>query len=240
MITTRLYFIDSYQFKAQAVILGSGKDDVGPYVILDQTIFHPQGGGQPSDQGELVGKMGSIPIHKVKAVEEEIRHYTSFEDNSWVGEEVQCTIDPKMRLYHAKLHSGGHLVSNIVEKLYPHLKPIKGHHFPDSSYVEFKASKGTTQDISLELIQQDLEQAIQEDLSITISQVNPDQLKEFCPDLGYEIKSAEKIRLSRIGEFPHSPCGGTHVKTLQDLKGLTVTKYKIKEGTLKISYVLAI
>lgn len=38
---------------AEAVVLGVVEDEArGPAVILDRTIFHPQGGGQPSDRGE--------------------------------------------------------------------------------------------------------------------------------------------------------------------------------------------
>ncbi|CAN0443996.1 unnamed protein product, partial [Scytosiphon promiscuus] len=41
---------------AEAKILGVVEDPQGPAVILDRTVFHPQGGGQPSDQGVLAGR----------------------------------------------------------------------------------------------------------------------------------------------------------------------------------------
>ena len=39
--TQRLYFDDTYLFKAQAIVMEVGKDDNGDFVVLDKTIFHP-------------------------------------------------------------------------------------------------------------------------------------------------------------------------------------------------------
>ncbi|CAH1759001.1 11113_t:CDS:2 [Entrophospora sp. SA101] len=49
----RVYYADTYLDKLEVQILERGKDDNGSYVIFDKTIFHPQGGGQPSDEGYL-------------------------------------------------------------------------------------------------------------------------------------------------------------------------------------------
>ena len=51
MSTRRLYFESTYLFESPATILEQAEDEKGSYVVLDQTIFYPQGGGQPSDRG---------------------------------------------------------------------------------------------------------------------------------------------------------------------------------------------
>ncbi len=50
--------------------MGAGQNEVGFFILLDRTIFHPQGGGQPSDQGVLRVADLEIPIHLVKKVGE--------------------------------------------------------------------------------------------------------------------------------------------------------------------------
>ena len=51
--TKRVYYNDTYLDKLEVEILEVGQDKSGSYVIFDQTIFHPQGGGQPADEGYL-------------------------------------------------------------------------------------------------------------------------------------------------------------------------------------------
>lgn len=43
-MTTLLYLEDSYLLYTKASVLKTGKDDKGLFIVLDQTIFYPQGG----------------------------------------------------------------------------------------------------------------------------------------------------------------------------------------------------
>jgi Ser-tRNA(Ala) deacylase AlaX len=51
MQTLLSYFEDTYKFEDHASVVASNKDEFGYFLVLNQTIFYPQGGGQPSDQG---------------------------------------------------------------------------------------------------------------------------------------------------------------------------------------------
>lgn len=62
--TERVYYTNTYLDKLVVKILEVGKDENGSYVICDRIIFHPQGGGQPSDEGYLVNQGGKR--YKVK------------------------------------------------------------------------------------------------------------------------------------------------------------------------------
>jgi alanyl-tRNA synthetase len=98
-------------------------------VVLSSTLFHPQGGGQPSDVGFLrVGGGGdedsSPRVFEVLHVSTdpgsgEIAHVGAFvgdggEANIPVGSRVACEIDAQKRTLHARLHSGGHLCDIAV------------------------------------------------------------------------------------------------------------------------------
>ncbi len=101
MKTHPSYFEDTYKFEGQAIIDAVGKDDNGPFILLNKTLFHPQGGGQPSDCGTLQQGNVIIPIHRVKTVDTMIKHYTDKEYSSLVGQEVRCSLDQERRLTHA-------------------------------------------------------------------------------------------------------------------------------------------
>ena len=53
-MTKLLYLDDTYKFESTGKILKFDNDSKGKFLILDQTIFYPQGGGQPSDSGQII------------------------------------------------------------------------------------------------------------------------------------------------------------------------------------------
>lgn len=236
MTTHLIYFEDTYKFTDRAVIQASNQDENGNFLILNQTIFYPQGGGQPSDQGRIeIGDL-MIPIGKVKSVGSEIRHYTDQDYSHFIGQTGTCLVDQEIRLLHARLHTSGHLISNIIESLYPHWLAIKGHHFPGECYVEFNSKKNSSEEIPIELMNKEIDQLIEKDWFISRDQVSGDKLHVLCPNITYSVPSDQPIRLIRIGDFPFSPCGGTHVNSLKEINDLEITKCKIKKNVMKIYY----
>jgi alanyl-tRNA synthetase len=236
MRTELSYFENTYKFEDEASFMACGKDEMGDFVILDRTLFYPQGGGQPSDQGTIQINEISIPVHFVKTFGAEIRHYTDRNYDALIGKKGLCSIKQVLRLQHARLHSAGHLVSNVVEKIYPEWVGVKGHHFPNECYVEFQSKSVGYPDISIALINEEIQKAIKEDHQLKTDQVPSDILQKICSNLPSMLPVGRQIRIVRFGIFPFSPCGGTHVKSLGELKGLEITKYKLKKNTLRVNY----
>jgi alanyl-tRNA synthetase len=76
--TKRLYLSDTYLFESEARVVGQGKDESERnYIVLDQTIFHPQGGGQICDNGIITdGSLFEAAITDVRGTPTgEIVHY---------------------------------------------------------------------------------------------------------------------------------------------------------------------
>lgn len=108
MKTRRLYYEDSYQRSFRAAVTGTGKDEQGAYVVLDATLFFPEGGGQPADTGYL----GGARVTDVQIREDEIRHYT---DGSFAeGDTAEGVIDWERRFDLMQQHSGEHIVSGRI------------------------------------------------------------------------------------------------------------------------------
>ncbi len=214
METILRYFEDSFQFTAVAEVVKSGSDENGCYVTLTETIFYPQGGGQPYDIGTI---NENLPISSVKWVEGEVRHYTSQAPASLVGQPAFLVIDKERRIANSRLHTAGHLLAHVVETLYPHLKAVKGHHYMDGAYVEFIGH--AAQPVDLERVTDELNDSIAKDLAVASHNSKP-------------------LRLVAIGHFPPQACGGTHVQSLSALGKVTATKKKLKGTTLRISYVI--
>lgn len=111
MQTKRLYYEDAYRKTFTGTVTGTGTDERGDYVLLDQTLFFPEGGGQPADTGILNG----ISVRDVQESGEEIRHYiTRLEASLQTGDSVEGEINWDRRFDLMQQHSGEHIVSGLI------------------------------------------------------------------------------------------------------------------------------
>lgn len=239
MTTILSYFNDTYQFNDTTTLTCCNSDEKGHYLLLNKTLFYPQGGGQPSDSGYIKFGDKIVPIQSVKRVADEIRHYTDNDYSDFQGQSGTVYIDPDKRLLHAKLHTAGHLLSNIVESIYPMCHGVKGHHYPELSYVEFEITGGSLGEFSQVKIDEMILKYIEENHVVVTDELTPEKLQQSPPKFTVNMQDSDQaVRIIRIGDFPFSPCGGTHVKNIAELVGLKVTKIKIKNNILRISYQL--
>jgi cysteine desulfurase len=140
-------------------------EDASAVIVLEQTVAHPQGGGQPADKGRLVWtvlrrSMESLEpervlvaaqlVHVVKSPlpSGEILHVVGPPSVAGPlemalptpGASVLTTLDAEWRAQSARLHSAGHLLDAAMRKLVPSLTPGTGYHFPDRPSVNYSGS----------------------------------------------------------------------------------------------------
>lgn len=133
--------------------------DTTPYILItSETIFHAQGGGQPSDTGTITCSDPDIMfnVHQVRKPDEgAILHMGSLGSSSlsWselvsasekmVGANGRQDIDVPKRLLHSRIHTAGHVIGLAINqlvkegKLPEDLKDGKASHYPGAAFVEF-------------------------------------------------------------------------------------------------------
>lgn len=233
----QLYLKNTYLFEIDTQATECKKDEKDrPYVLLNQTIFYPQGGGQPCDYGKMIGSGFEYTVHDVRQIGEEIRHYIDLPQNSMQDFQgncvVKCIIDQDRRLLNARYHTAGHLLGNIVEKLCPNLKAQKCHAFPGESYIEFQGKEMPNEP----LLSETLKNVMAKNLQTKIFEMDRRQFESTYYKLPYEIPETKKFRIVQIGNYPPIPCGGTHVISLAEIGEILLKKMKQKNGILKISF----
>jgi Ser-tRNA(Ala) deacylase AlaX len=107
-----LYMDDSYLKEAEATIIDI--DESGS-LILDQTLFYPRGGGQPSDTGTMIdtGTNTAYKVLEVTKREGRILHKVEGQGLT-VGNRVRCVLDWDRRYALMKMHTAAHLIDAIL------------------------------------------------------------------------------------------------------------------------------
>lgn len=206
-MTKRVYF-ESDDLSLWTQVRNCSPVEDGTFrVLLAETLFHPQGGGQLSDRGTISG----IPVERVIIEGDEIIHITRQEV---IAGDVLIEIDPAARDLHSRLHSAGHLISGIVDELGWYA--TKGHHWPGEGRVVFER-RDNPQSVTPEFLEMAVNRIISEDA--------PRVLRE---DNG--------VRSVCFGSQSMRNCGGTHVKTAGQVGHIRILKLKEKKGLLSIQY----
>ena len=116
METKRLFDENVMQRECEAVVVRTEPYHEGYAVVLDQTVFFPEGGGQLSDTGTLTAGEKALPVKHVHEKAGEIFHETK--EPLAPGTKVVAKIDWPVRFNHMQQHCGEHMLSYAFYKLF--------------------------------------------------------------------------------------------------------------------------
>ncbi len=121
MKTKRLFKENPYLVSSEAMILESLPFEGHTAVILDRTVFFPEGGGQPWDLGRLTIRTGSCRSYAVIKVienEGEIIHVLDTSEDIPVNSGWLLELDWQRRFDSMQRHTGEHIFTGVFDKLF--------------------------------------------------------------------------------------------------------------------------
>ena len=215
--TRRLYYEDVYKKEFTATVVECREQKKGYAVVLDESAFYPEGGGQPSD----VGTLGDAKVTEVHEKDGELLHYT--DKALEVGAKVEGKIDWARRFDLMQQHSGEHMVSGLIHEAYGY-DNVGFHMGSDTITIDLN---GPLDEVQLAEIERKTNQKIWEDTQIKIIYPTAEELEK----IDYRSKK-ELTGQVRIVEFPGvdiCACCGTHVTHTGEIgmvKLLSVEKFR--------------
>ena len=198
-MTEKCYYEAPYQREFDAEVLRCEKSKKGWDVVLEKTVFYPEGGGQPCDLGVL----GGVQVLEVHERGGEIVHTCSGPLEA--GTTVHGAIDWDRRFDLMQQHSGEHLVSGLVHAKYGY-DNVGFHMGQDSITIDFN---GLIDEEGLREIERQANEAVYANLETDI--FYPD--RETLSTLPYRSKKEleGQVRLVRFPGVDLCACCGTHV-----------------------------
>ncbi|HUD19825.1 MAG TPA: alanyl-tRNA editing protein [Patescibacteria group bacterium] len=236
MKTHAIYLEDSYKKEMNATVLDVMPEGGIRYrVILDETVFYPMGGGQPTDQGALTSDGWTGKVYQALMKEGEIWHYIESPTAPTAGMKVHGVIDWDRRYRHMKIHSGGHVVDFAMFLLGyspKTLMPMKGDH-GKKPFIVYQGTLG--RDIKQELEAKANELIVKKIAFVTAFMPLEELQKEAIylqPGLPSN-KPLRKLTLTGIGSVAD---GGTQVADTSEVGHITVPLITEENGTTVVTY----
>ena len=223
--TKKLYFEDAYLAEFDARVVGRTEIEGKPAVILDQTVFYPEAGGQSCDRGTING----IAVLQVVEDGEAIVHVL---ERAIEADTVHGRVDGPRRFDRMQQHSGQHILSQAFYEV------VKGatmsfHIGDEVSTLEIGIPK--ISDAGLDLVEVRANAVVFEDREIKTYFVPEDRIGTV--PLRKPPKKEGPIRVVEVSGFDYSACGGTHCRRAGEIGLIKVTKADRIRNNLRFEFV---
>ena len=219
-ITSEIFRDNPYKKECEAKILDFGDN----WIILDQTVFYAEGGGQLGDTGLIKAGQQEIQIENTIKEYDLIKHIFNSKFDFEIGDNVTCIIDWDRRYKLMKMHTSLHLLCSLVNA-----KVTGGSVSDGKGRLDFNLDIKPKK----EELKDNLNDLIQGNHDITISWISAQELDKN-PNLVKTMsvlppRTNGSIRMVRIGDnIDYQPCGGTHVKNTSEIGLVEINKVENK------------
>lgn len=222
-MTEKLFYQDSHRSTFTAIVQEVRPSGNGYEIILDRTAFFPEGGGQSSDTGSL----GGVSVSDVQEIDGKIIHYT---DGPLVeGTEVEGGIDWTERFSKMQQHTGEHIVSGLIHKIYGYHN-VGFHLGTDSVTLDFN---GVVPKEKLHEIEQLANEAVAKNLPVQVLYPTDEELSKISYRSKIEIEG--QVRIVVIDGYDVCACCAPHVKQTGEIGLIKLVGMQNYKGGVRIS-----
>ncbi len=233
----------------------------GRRVVLDETYFYPEGGGQPADRGTIEG----IDVTDVQHAGDGVVHELSEVPECSAGETVEGVVDDAVRTYCMRAHTASHLLYGAGRRVLEDLgyggfdisisppddgAESGGDGESEPAAVEGKvrvdfATSTTVDDATLVDLERLTNRAVWEGYDVDWEQL-PREAALSRDDVAFNTKTEEGItgdtvRVVTIEDWDVAACGGTHVRSTTEVGPVTVLERSNPgEGLTRVEFTVGV
>ncbi|TAJ44732.1 alanine--tRNA ligase [Methanofollis fontis] len=231
--TKKLFYDQPVDFEFEAMVI----DYFDGYAVLDQTLFYPEGGGQPSDTGTLVTtesmvrvedtiKLGEVILHRIKG------------GSLKRGDRVKGIVDEERRRSLMRHHTATHLILRAAQQvLGAHIHQAGAQKGSETSRLDIRHFKHITQE-ELNRIEILANGMVMENTPIYISiedRTKAEQKYGFCLYQG-GVPPGRQIRVVQVaGDI--EACAGTHCRSTGEVGPIAILRVEhIQDGIERLEF----
>ncbi|WP_144799397.1 alanine--tRNA ligase [Halorubrum depositum] len=235
--TEKLFYDDQGRTEFEAVVLDVFEREEGYDVVLDQTMFYPEGGGQPADRGQLTVGETTVDVVDVQEEAGVVLHRTDADPGK--GEFVRGQVDgerrDRLRAHHTATHLIGHAARQVLGE---HVRQAGAQKGIDSSRLDVRHYDRITRE-DVKRIERVANELVRDD--VPVRQEWPDR-NEAEAEHGFDlyqggVPPGTNVRLIHVGDADVQACAGTHVDRTGEIGAVKVLKTEpVQDGVERIVF----
>lgn len=197
-MTVLRFYENQYETEYSAVITSVEQENDEYLVTLDQTIFYPEGGGQPADRGWI----NEIPVTHVEKRDGEVIHHLAEKPD---GETALCRLDREHRFDYMQQHTGQHILSAVLYRDLGY-DTVAVHQGEEYTTIEIETE--SIEDDEVRQTEQRAMEIIAGNLPIQSVWIRDEESQGY--DLRREPKVKGDVRVVSLEDYDAVACGGVH------------------------------
>ncbi len=208
-----------------AVLAVRAATDDGPAaVVLAQTPFYAEGGGQIGDRGRLVGRRGSLDVTDTQRDGDAIVHLGVLDGELAADETVRAEVDQERRWAAARNHTATHLLHRALRNVLGEQAKQAGSWVgPDGLRFDFPADAPTPRE-TLTRVEALVNEQVRNNLEVTPTWMSLSEAQSSGADMFFGEKYVpESVRVVACGAFSRELCGGTHLFATGQIGSFRIT-----------------
>lgn len=226
IMTEKIYLENPYLKELSAKVIKKEYSNSKFYVTLNRTIVYPHlSGGQPMDKATI----GDSKVIDVYEEDGNIIHVLEDNINSNI---VNITIDWNTRFDHMQQHTGQHLLSAAIYRLY-NANTIGMHIGRDYVYIDVAIPELTNEDV--EKIERFANERIYSNFAVKTYEVENKDIPSI--PLRKPPTVDKNIRIVEIENVDITPCAGTHVRNIGEVGIVKIRKWEKYKGNTRIEFI---
>jgi alanyl-tRNA synthetase len=235
--TKKLFYDEPTRMNFEAVVL----DVFDNHIVLDSTLFYPEGGGQPADHGTMFIEDVLHNVIDVQGVDGVVVHIIEDSDNEFhikKGDMVQGHVDEERRMAHACHHTATHIVNDAARKvLGDHVWQAGAQKFVDRARLDISHYKRISQDElnQMELIANRTVMENQRVIAEWMDRIDAEKKYGFGLYQG-GVPPGNTIRVLKVADDIEA-CAGTHCTSTGLVGPIKILKTeRVQDGVERIEY----
>ena len=243
MVTKRLYQSDPYASINDAVITSIREKNGMDVIACDESVFYPEGGGQPSDIGNISLHGSQRTFEITRAFDEslvgDVWHITDAPAGTFrTGDKVSLSIDRDFRFRNMQRHCGEHMLSGTMDTLFGGVN--RGFHMGDE-YITIDIDLGgrLLTGEELDLAERTVNEAIWADLPVTVTWFD-DYESSLALPVRKQVPHDGRVSVVTVGDLndPYDciACCGTHPARSSEVGLLAIYKCEPNKGMNRIYF----
>ncbi|MFA5063235.1 MAG: alanine--tRNA ligase [Candidatus Omnitrophota bacterium] len=206
----------------EAKILAILKD--GAEVVLDQTPFYAESGGQVGDTGKLVNGNNVFEVLDTQKIDNVILHIGKIVSGSFKeGDKVVAGINTERRLNIARNHTATHILQAALRKvLGTHVQQQGSLVVEDKFRFDFTHFKGLSKE-EVARVEEVANNYISKSQAVICKEMALKEAKKSGALAFFEEKYGENVRVVGIGDISRELCGGTHLDDISEIGLIKIT-----------------
>ena len=233
--TVRLYYKDPFQREFQGNVIAVLQNK---FIVLDQTCFYPEGGGQPGDIGVIQTARGPVKVVETQKIGRVIVH--QIDGNlPKVGENVRGEIEWERRISLMRHHTGTHLLLGAARRvLGQHVWQTGAQKGVESSRVDISHYEKITDDQAREIERRATEVALQ-NIPVESEWMPREKAEQQYGFRLYQggVVPGRELRIIKIDDWDVEACGGTHCTRTGQIGTIKILRTeRIQDGVERIIF----